>query len=683
MPTYGRRKDGINQTWDKKNITLKDITLLDKSYYENLHQRTLVEWKKFISGERNIDTSVVSQELLDSWIRCVSMGIDPLAKAHNKILEGEELKALLSKNKALIDASLPFMISLYEFLEGPGFIILLFDRESFILETICSPEDEQYYRMNDVMVGSLWDEKTTGNTAGSIVVVTQKPIQMFGSQQYLQIYHRSTSSGAPIFDTDGCFLGAIVISGHYYRTTSHTLGMLIATANSIKNELLVRKTLAEIQVAYSYQQTVISSIMQALIAVDFIGRITLINEKARTIFGLGEKKVEGLFLRDVVNFRNTQFFKLIETPEAFAYSEVRIFSENSSSDFTLTYHPIMSPEKIVIGKVILLDEIQRAKSLVTKMIGARANLRFEDILGQNSRFLTTVEQARMASESNSTVLLLGKSGTGKDIFAQAIHNLSERRTGPYVAINCGAIPRELIATELFGHDEGAYTGSRRGGNQGKFELADSGTLFLDEIAETPLELQTALLRVIEDKSVLRVGGNRVRPVDVRIIAATNKDLLDEVRKGNFREDLYYRINVFSIEMIPLEERLDDIPLLANCFIERCADVMDKHIRLVDNKVIEAFMSYSWPGNVRELQNVIERMINCSKTEDLTIDLIPSYILHPTRSAKPQRGSKANQENLHRTIEKMLSKNIHKDIIAEKLNISRATLYRKIKKYNLV
>ena len=183
----------------------------------------------------------------------------------------------------------------------------------------------------------------------------------------------------------------------------------------------------------------------------------------------------------------------------------------------------------------------------------------------------------MVAQSSSNVLLLGKSGTGKDVFAQAIHNASSRRKGPYVAINCGAIPRDLIASELFGHEEGAFTGSRRGGNQGKFELADGGTLFLDEIAETPLELQTALLRVIEDKSVLRIGGTRVRPVDVRIIAATNKDLRQEVRRGNFREDLYYRANVFAIEMIELKERIDDIPILTDYFIKRYASAMKKRI----------------------------------------------------------------------------------------------------------
>ena len=178
-----------------------------------------------------------------------------------------------------------------------------------------------------------------------------------------------------------------------------------------------------------------------------------------------------------------------------------------------------------------------------------------------------------------------------------------RKNGPYLAINCAAIPRDLISSELFGYADGAFTGSRRGGRQGKFELADGGTIFLDEIAEMPLELQAVLLRVIEDKSVVRIGGTHIKPVDVRIIAATNKNIEEEVRKGNFRDDLYYRLNVFTLNISRLRERADDIPLLVYLFTKKYGQAMGKKIDKVSKNVIERFMNYPWPGNVRELQNV--------------------------------------------------------------------------------
>jgi sigma-54 dependent transcriptional regulator, acetoin dehydrogenase operon transcriptional activator AcoR len=661
---------------------LRDINLLGADYYEKFHQQTFLEWKKFVSGDPDIDTSVVPQDVLDSWKRCVELNVNPLSKPDNKILAGKELDALLFKNKDFIDVSRPFMKNLYQFLAGSGFLVALFDHNAFILEVIGAPEETKPVQMANGLVGACWQEKYAGNTATGTVVFYRKPVQFFGSQHFIKFYHRATGSGAPIFDAEGVFIGGVVIFGRYYCANPHTLGMVVAAAGAIENELRIRKALAESQVAASYQQTVISSIQEALIAVDFTNHITLINDNARKVCGLNGVKVEGRLLRDVFSPENTQFFTLIENNETVTDREIRIFAKNTSGDYTLTCNPILSHDHNIIGKIIILNEIQRAKSMVTKMIGASANLRFEDIYGRNPRFLMTLDQAKMVAQSSSNVLLLGKSGTGKDIFAQAIHNLSDRKNGPYLAINCGAIPRDLIASELFGHEEGAFTGSRRGGNQGKFELADGGTLFLDEIAETPLELQTALLRVIEDKTVLRIGGTRMRPVDVRIIFATNKDLREEVRKGNFREDLYYRANVFAIEMVPLCDRLDDIPLLANHFIKQCALAMKKRVTRVDPKVIEAFMKYSWPGNVRELQNAIERMINFLKTDELTADLIPEHIKNLRHSLEFKEKHITPEEDERSLISGMLHQKMRKNQIAGKMNISRATLYRKMKKLDL-
>lgn len=656
--------------------------VMSADYYEQVYQKTFKEWKKFVAGDSDIDQSIIPPELLDSWRRCKALRVDPNLPPENRILTGEELNVLLLKNKEFIDISRPYMNNLYRFLEGSGFLVSLFDRDAFILEVIGDLQENQIVRSARGFVGACWDEQNAGNNAAGTVIVERKPMQVFGGQHYIRTYHGSTGSSAPIFDPEGAFLGGIVLSARYFRANPHTLGMAVAAAQAIENELRIRKALAESQVAYSYQNTVISSILEALIALDSTGRVTLINENARKMFALDTISVEGRRLRDLFNHENHSFFTLIDNNETLTDTEVRIVSQNSGGDFTLTCNPILAARGESIGKIIILNEIQRAKSMVTKMMGAKANLRFDDLLGQNSRFLMTVDQARMVAQSRSNVLLLGKSGTGKDIFAQSIHNASDRRNGPYVAINCGAIPRDLIASELFGHEEGAFTGSRRGGNQGKFELADGGTIFLDEIAETPLELQTALLRVIEDKSVLRIGGTRVRPVDVRVIAATNKDLREEVRKGNFREDLYYRANVFAIEMVPLCERLDDIPLLTDHFIRQYASAMKKIITRVDKKVIDIFMNYSWPGNVRELQNAIERMINFLKTTELTAEMIPDHIQHTRQSIEPKDDIAPAEETQRRMIEKMLGQKIRKNQIAGKLNISRATLYRKIRQYGL-
>jgi sigma-54 dependent transcriptional regulator, acetoin dehydrogenase operon transcriptional activator AcoR len=666
----------------KKRHILREMHLMGANYYERYNQRTYLEWEKFIAGDNNIDLSIIPQDVLDSWTRCRKLGVDPLGSPENKVLTGEELDTLLLRNKEFIDVGRPFMKNLYHFMEESGSLVGLFDRDAFVLEVVGDAHEGKIFHSAKGFVGACWNEKYAGNNGAGTVVAYQKPVQTFGSQHYIRMYHQGIGSGAPIFNSAGEFIGGIVLSGRYFRANPHTLGMAVAAAHAIENELRIRKAFAACQVAYSYQNTVISSIQEAMIAVDSAGRVTLINDNARKMFALEDIHTEGRRIRDILSHENHSFSTLINNNETLTDAEVRIHSRKSIGDYTLTCNPILSPDKHVIGKLIILNEIQRAKSMVTKMMGASAKFRFEDIYGQNPRFLMTVDQAKMVSQSSSNVLLLGKSGTGKDIFAQAIHNASDRKNGPYLAINCGAIPRDLIASELFGHEEGAFTGSRRGGNQGKFELADGGTLFLDEIAETPLELQTALLRVMEDKSVLRIGGTRVRPVDVRIIAATNKDLREEVRKGNFREDLYYRANVFAIEMVLLKDRLDDIPILVDYFIKRYTSAMKKRVARVDKKVIETFMNYPWPGNVRELQNAIERMVNFLKTSDLMVDLIPEHIRRPVHVAETREESIAPQEAERLMISKMLSQKIRKNRIAEKMNISRATLYRKLKQFDL-
>ncbi len=651
--------------------------------YDEEHQRTRKEWEKFISGGTELDEAVIPNEILESWNRCKNYGVNPKKALINNVLTGNRLQDLQNRNKELIKISWPFMRHLYKFVEGSGIIVVLFNHEGYLLEIIGDEQVITHAKTGNFVPGAFWGEESAGTNGVGTLLKIQRPIQIFGCQHYCRNFHRETGSSAPIFNPEGEFVGGLVMTGLYYKVNPHTLGMTVAAAMAIENELRINKALTEAHVANSYQQTVISSIPEALIAIDNDGLISLMNDNAKNMFFSQNKWVEHKNIHEVFGDKNAEFFRMIEKNQSLIDVEVRIFSDDVAKDYTLTSNPILSNNGELMGKIIILNEIKRAKMLVTKMIGAKANLRFEDICGMNPGFLETIRHARMVSQSSSNVLLLGESGTGKDIFAQAIHNASKRRNGPYVAINCGAIPRDLISSELFGYTEGSFTGSKRGGNQGKFELADGGTIFLDEIAETPLELQAALLRVIEDKSIVRIGGSSVRPVDVRIIVATNRHLKEEVRKGNFREDLYYRANVFSINMVPLRERLDDIPLLIDYFINKHSKIMEKGIDRVDEKVTNIFMNYPWPGNVRELQNVIERMMNYSQTNELTADLIPEEIFHfQKQTSQISEEFEATKDIERQMIVKMLHLNMSKSEIIKKLKISRSTLYRKMERYNL-
>ncbi len=638
------------------------------------------EWKKFISGDDDVDRNLITNEVYDSWIRCRDLGVDPIKIPHHKILTGSDLVSLLNDHENFINISRPFMLNLHKFLSGSGFLVALYEKTGYALEVIGDDDAVNHARRGEFVSGALWTEESAGNNNVGTVLTLKKPIQIFSAEHYHRYFHHETDSSSPIFSPEGEFIGGICLTGHYFRATRDTLGMVIAAARAIENEMQTRKASRKLQIAYSFQKTVITSIPEALITIDNQGCVSLMNDNARAMLFQGLETVEGRPVQQVLGRENQQFLSMIKGRETITDAEVRIFSHSGGNDYTMTCNPIIDGDGETIGKIIILNELKRAKTLVTRMIGAKAKFCFDDICGQNPRFLMTIDQARIVSRNSSNVLLLGESGTGKDVFAQAIHNASIRKNGPYVAINCAAIPRDLITSELFGYSDGAYTGSRRGGNQGKFELADGGTIFLDEIAETPLELQAVLLRVIEDKSIVRIGGSRVRPVDVRIIAATNRDIMSEIRKGAFRKDLYYRLSVFSIHLLPLSERLDDIPLLVEHFIKKFENNSVGKAHEISRHVIETFQHYNWPGNIRELQNVVERMINYASSSKLTVDHIPPEITQTSVFANDPESMTSLKEYERQSIMKMLNGKLKKAEIARKMGMSRPTLYRKLKEY---
>ncbi|WP_317628057.1 sigma-54 interaction domain-containing protein, partial [Paenibacillus darwinianus] len=281
------------------------------------------------------------------------------------------------------------------------------------------------------------------------------------------------------------------------------------------------------------------------------------------------------------------------------------------------------------------------KQLAHRTNGARRDknkLTTKDLVGSNGSFLQTVSLAKSAAKTNANVLLLGESGTGKELFARAIHNESARKERPFVAINCAAIPKELINAELFGYVEGAFTGAKKGGSPGKFEVADGGTLFLDEIGDMPFELQATLLRVLQEKEVIRVGGHRAIPVDVRIIAATNKNLNEEIAyNSSFRSDLYYRLNVFAIELIPLRERIGDIGALSAYFLHQLSVESGLPPKELSPEALKVLEQYTWHGNIRELNNVMERAFYLSdRSAAIMVAHLPQYIVHSNHNQSAER-----------------------------------------------
>ena len=331
-------------------------------------------------------------------------------------------------------------------------------------------------------------------------------------------------------------------------------------------------------------------------------------------------------------------------------------------------------EKVKLNKRVIQLEIQLDQKLS-----------FENIIGKSKLIKQAVEAAKKVANTDATVLLTGETGTGKEVFAQAIHQASKRSKNNFIAVNCSAFSKELLENELFGHKAGAFTGATKDA-KGIFEEANNGTVFLDEIGEMPLDLQAKLLRVLESGEFLKLGDNKPIKTDVRIIAATNRDLQKEILSGNFREDLYYRINIFNITLPALRERTADIEELANYFLTVFATKTNKKIKRISADYLEALKLHSWKGNIRELRNVIERSIILVDGEELTVDSLPNEFQQSTsnsqQSAKPLSAFElASAEKIH--IQKVMNyTNGNKTETAKLLNIALTTLYRKLEEYKI-
>ncbi|UWG98814.1 sigma 54-interacting transcriptional regulator [Dehalobacter sp. DCM] len=304
---------------------------------------------------------------------------------------------------------------------------------------------------------------------------------------------------------------------------------------------------------------------------------------------------------------------------------------------------------------------------------------FEDIIGESSSMRQTISIAKKIARSHVTILLNGESGTGKELLAQAIHQ-SYCPKGPFIAINCASIPRNLIESELFGYEGGAFTGAEKKGRQGKFELADGGTIFLDEIGDMPLEIQPVLLRVLEENGIVRIGGIKKIPIDVRVIAATHNNLYQKVKENKFREDLYYRLSVFKIELPPLRDRYNDSLLLARYFIQKICEKECLDVPELSDNVCKIILKYNWPGNVRQLENAMIYAVYIAQNGHIRVSDLPNEILSEV-NIKSNNGTLCEIEK--QAIEETLCRNEFRVLEAAKtLGINPSTLYRKIKKYGI-
>lgn len=440
---------------------------------------------------------------------------------------------------------------------------------------------------------------------------------------------------------------------------------------------------------------IIEAVHDGILVIDQYGIVTLINEEYTNITGVKKQQIIGKPLVDV------RPGALLPTVLKTGKPREGVFRKEKDREYVVDMAPIYEKNDIIgavsVCKSIpevyeLARELKKSKQRVSqleKTVGRmyQAKYTFSDIIGNNRALKKVVHQAKKVSASDLNILITGESGTGKELFAQAIHQESNRKYYPFIPVNCAAIPSSLLESELFGYEEGAFTSSKRDGKIGLFELANKGTLFLDEIGDMPLDLQAKLLRVLQEGTIRKIGGLKELQTDVRIIAATNKNLRNMVQKERFREDLFYRINTVQLPIPPLRERKDDIPELISSMLT----TQSSH--LLDESVKRIFLTYDWPGNIRELKNTIHYAVNMAEDEVIMIDHLPETMKIPNLQKQKHLDNLTFQsldDLLKETERKVITETLYntgitvkgKKLAANRLGISLASLYNKIAKLKI-
>ncbi len=612
--------------------------------------------------------------IASSHKRSKKYNIDPnLTKAPESTrLTAKELEERIENQKTFYTVAKEQIDKLYTLMQGTGFCMALADKDGYVLYIIGDADLVEHFKNRNCIPSYRWTEKDMGTCAIGLTLEDKKPIYIPGNEMYATLAQNISNSGAPVFDIDGSLLGVISLSGYTEKMHIHTLGLVCQAAEAVTSHLKEQRHSKELAIKNKYMSALLEAGTKGIVTVDPKGRIVQTNQKARCIFELDKNCIGKPF--SSLTKTNFNFEQVLHKGKRFLAREI---STNKGNVF-LALDPVIMKNGEIVGAILTITEKKEMMQLAMEMTGAKAHFTFDAIVGTSPKLLEALEIAKIAAKNTASLLIYGETGTGKELFAQAIHNAGDRSDRPFVALNCGAIPSELLESELFGYEEGAFTGAQKGGRPGKLELADTGTLFLDEIGDMPFNMQVKLLRALQTGEIRRVGGIRTIPIDIRIISATNKDLKKEIEKECFRPDLFYRITTLSILIPPLRERRDDIPLLVDYFFKRFGS-LDTRKCLAPN-IYNLIVNYSWPGNVRQLESAIERAIHLADGKTIKAE-------HFGIEKNNADGTAVRNLTLDEMEKTIISESLQKhrgnmSSCAKSLGISRPTLYRKLEKYRI-
>jgi len=588
------------------------------------------------------------------------------------------LATLQYQHRELLTAGKQVMAMARDFLAETETIMILTDPNGMILGVEGDPRALGAAENIHLIAGSSWNELICGTNAIGTALSIGQPVQIHAAEHFCAGIKEWTCSATVIRDPyDGTILGAVDVSGLGKTFSPHSLALAVTTASRIEGQL------TKLEMGFRYQllergMAKMSSETDGVIICDRRGFPIKANERAATAL-----QARGIDF----DLKNTTRIPTLSTG-TFAPSAHVKPPEWLRSDWL---EPIIDGGER-IGTLLMIPDLplQTQRKTRTAKIAAPVDMKgFDGIVGISEALAQAVQKAKLLAKTNVPVLLLGETGVGKENFAQGIHRAGQAGERPFVTLNCGGLSKDLLASELFGHCEGAFTGSRRGGMVGKVEAANGGTLFLDELGEMPLELQPHFLRVLEEGEIYRIGETTPRKICFKLITATNRSLRDEVAEGRFRMDLYYRVAVTSIHIPPLRERTEDIRPLVEHFLRKFAAQYGVESKTIKPEAIAMMENHDWQGNVRELRNVVESMVLMANGGSLGINDLPSEIDSPplAGSTKLTARSPVSMGKLEDAELKFIRETLEADrgnltLVAKHLGIAKSTLYIKLKKYGL-
>ncbi|AFM41641.1 transcriptional activator of acetoin/glycerol metabolism [Desulfosporosinus acidiphilus SJ4] len=617
-------------------------------------------WNRFINGE-SVEAEV-TPSIYRSWQRSIEFQVDYRLISSQDILSKPRLDERRASQESLIRAGESVLPYIFSLLGSTNYTVLLCDKEGYIIEATGDTSFMSKAQRVNLSPGASWREEIRGTNAIGTALRDNAPISVFGWEHFVRDNQFLACWAAPIQTSDGAPLGVFDISGEASNDREKILSIARMGASMIEKNLQIFELEHQLQFYQEGAKLASSLLNQGFLSIDRNGIITNINTLGAALLGRKQEEIIGQLAADIFS-----------SPKGWMLNgrSLNLKIKNSYGN------EISSHLKKVVN-----DKGHSLGAVGTLQITADSSAMSNNSLwiGHGQLTQRTLARASKVASTHSSVLIHGESGTGKEIIARTIHQLSPRREGPFIALNCASLSSSLVESELFGYVEGAFTGARRGGKPGKFELADKGTIFLDEIGDMPLNVQVALLRALQEKEVCRIGDTKTIKIDVRVIAASHKDLSALVEADRFRLDLYYRLKVVTLELPPLRERTEDIRDLVPYFIRKASKSFGIQIIGIQEEVYPYFLAHKWPGNVRELENCIESMVALAEGPILTVDDLPDEF----KKSGPQRDPEPllEQQTKHAILYALTQTKGKIAPAAKLLGIGRNTLYRRMKEMDI-